>query len=227
MATHFSFSFSGDDIEEDKHTAPAQGYVVANPEPSSTAGPASAFPVQGKALLPPVHHDLDQMLSRLPSKIAYGMMDVDLDGKGTIRLPRRELWDVRVQLMAEEGGEGGEGGDSEHEPGLGQHDVKTGIYEGGFKSWESSVDLVKTLASEGFSDSPGLGPCRLIEVWFPCHTRHNPSQLTHSSVGLRHGLAISCFAPVGLCHKSAGAENRLDANPRGLQSLCPLSCDVA
>ncbi|KAK1768346.1 hypothetical protein QBC33DRAFT_372535 [Phialemonium atrogriseum] len=164
MATHFSFSFSGDDIEEDKHKAPAQGYVVANPEPSSTAGPASAFPVQGKPLLPPVHHDLDQMLSRLPSKIAYGMMDVDLDGKGTIRLPRRELWDVRVQLMAEEGGEGGEGGDSEHEPGLGQHDVKTGIYEGGFKSWESSVDLVKTLASEGFSDFPGLGPCRLIEL---------------------------------------------------------------
>lgn len=28
---------------------------------------------------------------------------------------------------------------------LGKDDVKTGVYEGGFKSWESSVDVVKVL----------------------------------------------------------------------------------
>ena len=32
------------------------------------------------------------------------------------------------------------------EVGLGKDDIKTGVYEGGFKSWESSVDLVKVLA---------------------------------------------------------------------------------
>lgn len=42
--------------------------------------------------------------------------------------------------MAED--EGGEG-----MVGLGKDDVKTGIYEGGFKSWESSVDVVRVLAS--------------------------------------------------------------------------------
>ena len=41
--------------------------------------------------------------------------------------------------MAED--EGGEG-----MVGLGKDDVKTGVYEGGFKSWESSVDVVKELA---------------------------------------------------------------------------------
>lgn len=159
MAAHFSFSFSGDDIEDDGQTGAAPDLPrVGTEDAASKPGSASAFPVQGKPLLPAISHDLDQMLSRLPSKVAYGTMDVDLDGGAIIQLPRRELWDVRVQLMAEDDG------DSEHEPGLGEHDVKTGIYEGGFKSWESSVDLVKTLASEGFSQNLGQAPCRVIEV---------------------------------------------------------------
>lgn len=89
------------------------------------------------------------------------MLEVDLDGNASVQIPRRELWDVRVQLMAEKDASGD--GD-ELEAGLGQHDVKTGIYEGGFKSWESSVDLVKVLAAENFASSLAKGPCRIIEV---------------------------------------------------------------
>jgi hypothetical protein len=78
------------------------------------------------------------MLSALPSKISYSTLIVNLDGGDEVRIPRRELWDVRVQLMAEE--------DEEEQLGnLGKDDVRTGIYEGGFKSWESSVDLVRVL----------------------------------------------------------------------------------
>jgi hypothetical protein len=78
------------------------------------------------------------MLSVLPSKISYSTLIVNLDGGDEVRIPRRELWDVRVQLMAEE--------DEEEQLGnLGKDDVRTGIYEGGFKSWESSVDLVRVL----------------------------------------------------------------------------------
>lgn len=147
----FSFSFAGDDIEDD----------TSAPLLTTSASASSAFPVQGKPLLPPVHHDLSQLLSKLPSKIAYSLLDVDLDGKGSIKIPRRELWDVRLQLMAEEDGEGeGDG----VEPGLGSHDVKTGIYEGGFKSWESSVDLVKVLAAEDFPGNLSEGSYRIMEV---------------------------------------------------------------
>jgi protein-histidine N-methyltransferase len=68
---------------------------------------------------------------------------VKLDDGSEFKIPRRELWDVRMQLMAEdEGGSGAEG-----MVGLGKDDVKTGVYEGGFKSWESSVDVVRVLAS--------------------------------------------------------------------------------
>ncbi|ROW01604.1 hypothetical protein VSDG_02232 [Cytospora chrysosperma] len=154
----FSFSFAGDDIEDD--TSAPQGAPSA-PLLATSAPASSAFPVQGKPLLPPVRHDLSQLLSKLPSKIAYGLLDVDLDGKGTIEIPRRELWDVRLQLMAEEDGEGDGDG---VEPGLGSHDVKTGIYEGGFKSWESSVDLVKVLAAEDFPGNLTEGSYRIMEL---------------------------------------------------------------
>jgi protein-histidine N-methyltransferase len=160
----FSFAFSGDDIEDDD---PGDGVASQTTQVPPTAPPPSAFPVQGKPLLPPTHHDLHEMLEGLPSKIAYGILDVELDGgKGTVRLPRRELWDVRMQLMAEADAGDAAGGDVELEPGLGKHDVKTGIYEGGFKSWESSVDLVKVLASDQFASANGLNgvPIRVIEV---------------------------------------------------------------
>ncbi|KAH8891048.1 hypothetical protein GQ53DRAFT_649652 [Thozetella sp. PMI_491] len=151
MTTPFSFSFSGEDIEDDQ----AAAATPASPTPNlastaaASSASASAFPVQGKPLLPPVRHELDHMLARLPSKIAYSLLAVDLNGGtgGVIQLPRRELWDVRVQLMAEDEAAHGDD-DAELDPGLGKHDVKTGIYEGGFKSWESSVDLVKVLAAE-------------------------------------------------------------------------------
>lgn len=150
----FSFSFSGDDIEEDTSNAP-------HISPAAPAPVASAFPVQGQPLLPPIHHDLDQMLAAMPSKIAYSLLDVDLDGKALVQVPRRELWDVRCQLMAEDEGPAQA---EDVEPGLGSHDLKTGIYEGGFKSWESSLDLVKVLAAEDFAESLAKGPVRIIEV---------------------------------------------------------------
>jgi protein-histidine N-methyltransferase len=168
MTGHFSFSFAGDDIEDDGQsgTAPVpRPSEVASSGPTAAAGGAgagaSAFPVQGKPLLPPVRHVLDQMISRLPSKIAYGLLGVGLDDGTIIQVPRRELWDVRVQLMAEE--DQNDPG-SETAPGLGEHDVKTGIYEGGFKSWESSVDLVKVLASDNTAQVLSCQPFVSIEV---------------------------------------------------------------
>lgn len=74
-----------------------------------------------------------------------------------MKIPRRELWDVKVQIMAEDDGQGGL-------EGLGEHDVKTGVYEGGFKSWESSVDLVKVLASSEDLYGQGSAPVRVVEV---------------------------------------------------------------
>jgi protein-histidine N-methyltransferase len=153
----FSFSFSGDDIEDTS---------MSNPEPPIALGrhaaetgtlrhaPSSAFPIPGQPLLSPRSHDLEVMLQALPSKIAYSTLVVKLDDGKEISVPRRELWDVRVQLMAEE--------DDEGLGNLGKDDVKTGVYEGGFKSWESSIDLVKVLY--GRRDEALEYPGRFLEV---------------------------------------------------------------
>ncbi|KAL8370759.1 hypothetical protein RB595_000892 [Gaeumannomyces hyphopodioides] len=160
----FSFSFAGDDIEDDgaqqqqqqESNAEAQG-AVAGGQGQGSQGISSAFPVQGRPQLTAERHDLGRMLAQLPSRIAYGTLEVQ---GGIARLPRRELWDVRVQLAAEDEGLGAD------EAGLGQHDVRTGIYEGGFKSWESSVDLVKVLSRHDMSPALALGkgPLRMIEL---------------------------------------------------------------
>ncbi|KAM5356328.1 hypothetical protein ACJ41O_002974 [Fusarium nematophilum] len=147
----FSFGFTGDDISDDEQVP-----AVSKP---ALAPAASAFPVPGKPQLPSTYHQLADLLAQLPSKIAYSTLDVTLDDGTDIQLPRRELWDVRVQLMAEE--EDLAGAQSE---GLGAHDVKTGVYEGGFKSWESSVDLVKVLAAKRAISTLEERPLRVMEL---------------------------------------------------------------
>jgi protein-histidine N-methyltransferase len=159
----FSFSFSGDDIEDDSSTQidtevkeerknVAESGTLHRTSPSTS----SAFPISGQPLLPPKSHSLDSLLATLPSKIAYSTLKINLDDGSEIKIPRRELWDVRVQLMAED--EGGEG-----MVGLGKDDVKTGVYEGGFKSWESSVDVVRVLSSRQQFRERGFGG-RVLEL---------------------------------------------------------------
>jgi protein-histidine N-methyltransferase len=58
-------------------------------------------------------------------------------------LPRRELYDVRVQLL----GEGFQNDEVIDQ--LNQLDVKSGVYEGGFKTWECAIDLASLLLDRG------------------------------------------------------------------------------
>jgi len=153
MSQQFSFSFAGDDIEETPpetsipYLAPLQAAETGNLcKPSNTA-----FPISGQSLLPPLAHGLNDLLATLPSKIAYSTLHVTLDDDCELSIPRREWWDVRLQLMAEE--------HEATEVSLGKDDIKTGVYEGGFKSWESSVDLVKILAGRR---STGSGGTRMV-----------------------------------------------------------------
>ncbi|RDA83972.1 hypothetical protein CP532_0431 [Ophiocordyceps camponoti-leonardi (nom. inval.)] len=153
----FSFSFSGDDIDAQSASSPP-GTGSADQPPAT-----GAFPVAGCPQLSPKSHDLEDLLSRLPSKLAYSCLEVLLDDGSTFRLPRRELWDVRLQLMAEDDNL------ERTNDGLDHYDVKTGVYEGGFKSWESSLDLVKVLAtqrtvSSTVSSSWQGRPARIVEL---------------------------------------------------------------
>jgi hypothetical protein len=179
----FSFGFSGDDIDADATQEDTVSHTEPEHHPSQLAEKTSAFPIPGKPQLPPTRHDLGPMLSSMPSKIAYSMLDIVLDSGEVIQLPRRELWDVRVQLMAE----AEEEDDMAHAgEGLGDHDVKTGVYEGGFKSWESSVDLVKVLATQSNPTSYSDQSARVIEV-------RSPTLFRRAVQPPRHQIDVTAF----------------------------------
>jgi len=155
----FSFAFSGDDIEDasmsDQVPEPLRSHAAETG--SLRRAPTPAFPIAGQALLAPQSHDLKSMLELLPSKICYSSLAVTLDDGSQISIPRRELWDVRVQLMAEE--------DDESLANLRNDDVRTGVYEGGFKSWESSVDVLKVLHERRREAQTQTLPKRVLEVY--------------------------------------------------------------
>lgn len=94
-------------------------------------------------------------LSSLPSRISYSTVEL-VSGDVKLRIPRRELFDSRLQLMAEDVGQG-----SESVIGLDQNDIKTNIYEGGFKTWECSIDLAQLLLNR--DDPRGFGDISQVD----------------------------------------------------------------
>ncbi|KAH5009600.1 hypothetical protein HBH69_163160 [Parastagonospora nodorum] len=130
----FSFGFSGDDIEEDPNDVVPQNQQEQG-QPTDANGPPP---------IPARSHDLDEMLSSLPDKISYSTLALTSPLGHTTRLPRRELFDVRLQLMTE---------DDNSNPhllsGLDNSDLQTNIYEGGYKTWECSLDLCRYLLDRG------------------------------------------------------------------------------
>ncbi|PGH18476.1 hypothetical protein AJ80_04446 [Polytolypa hystricis UAMH7299] len=69
----------------------------------------------------------------------------------SLAIPRREVFDIRAQLMAEDDTEHNE--NAELISGLESGDLKPAVYEGGFKTWECAIDLAKLLVVE---EVPGI-----------------------------------------------------------------------
>ncbi|KAF2177642.1 hypothetical protein K469DRAFT_719562 [Zopfia rhizophila CBS 207.26] len=134
MAQPFSFGFSGDDIEDDPNDVMNHDENIGIESVGSNDPP----PIEART------HDLYELLSTVPDKLSYTTLSITSPKGFTIRVPRRELFDVRIQLMAED-----DGTSLDALSGLDDLDVKTNIYEGGYKTWECSIDLVKFLLDRG------------------------------------------------------------------------------
>ncbi|KAL1645493.1 hypothetical protein SLS58_003802 [Diplodia intermedia] len=147
MAQPFSFGFSGDDIAVDADVDQGSPAVA----PAAAAAPNSAQPEA--AHVPAQIHNVAELhantqsspqLQTLPDKISYATQEIESPSGKKLALPRRELFDVRVQLMAED-----DGSNPEPMTGLDEADIRTNVYEGGFKTWECSIDLAKLLLDRG------------------------------------------------------------------------------
>ncbi|MCJ1397372.1 hypothetical protein MMC11_000565 [Xylographa trunciseda] len=135
MAQPFSFGFGGEELD---------GYVEA--EGSANVENISEQPVElGSLLIEPQVHTLEEMLSHLPSSITYTSHYILPNGPNADAkcLPRRDLFDIRAQVMAEEDLSGL---DSNATAGLLSDDILSRVYEGGFKTWECSVDLARYIS---------------------------------------------------------------------------------
>ncbi|KAL1854723.1 hypothetical protein Plec18170_004814 [Paecilomyces lecythidis] len=138
MASGFTFGFSGDDLDIDESDAQFDGGYVEN------QGQTSQDNEQSRPLVEAKRWDGEEWLSTLPSQISYNKLSIpSSNGKDVIALGRREVFDIRTQLMAEDDND-----NDELISGLEEGDIKPNFYEGGFKTWECALDLAKMMASE-------------------------------------------------------------------------------
>lgn len=136
MTQSFSFSFGSDDIEEsgDETVDFESSYDTSECKPVVATEPKL--------------HSLQDLLSTLPSKISYITVQIR-SLTSILNVPRRELFDIRAQLMAEDDASD----QSSPAVGLSSDDITPNIYEGGFKTWECAMDLASHLSgslSEGW-----------------------------------------------------------------------------
>ncbi|KAH8145084.1 uncharacterized protein LAJ45_10864 [Morchella importuna] len=139
MAFKFNFSTGGDSDSDD--------------DTPMTAAPAAAAPTAAPPTTPAQHHTLASL--HTPPNISY----TTLHPTPHIRLPRRELYDVRMQLMSEDPLSTTTTTTAPTAL-IGTSDIHTSVYEGGLKSWECSLDLVQHL----FSTPPTPPPTRVLEL---------------------------------------------------------------
>ncbi|BGP38025.1 hypothetical protein JCM10449v2_001952 [Rhodotorula kratochvilovae] len=152
----FSFAFDIDAAELDDELAVSTASLdhLQISEPAAPAASTSAVP----------HRQVpfDDLLATLPPLLSYTPVTVPLSpikGKSAARhatLLRRDLFDARFQILnqdemaAEDASEGK--GKQKEEVFVDEHtDLVKGVYEGGLKTWECSLDLVERLDQRGFA----------------------------------------------------------------------------
>ncbi|KIV85754.1 hypothetical protein PV11_01414 [Exophiala sideris] len=153
----FAFGFSGDDIEDeddlqeqDVLATKVSNYKISDEDQQSAK------------TIPPKWYSFEDLLSSLPSQLSYNTVTVHTRpaantsqdsanvGPNRTTIHRRSLFDIRQQLMAEADPSAHSEADTLLS-GLENGDLTSGIYEGGFKTWECSLDLATLVTNLDFT----------------------------------------------------------------------------
>ncbi|SCU88470.1 LADA_0E10352g1_1 [Lachancea dasiensis] len=146
----FQFGFSGQDLSDDElsdHRQCSQdspGMIGEAEKPA--CNPLDSPNLQSSVFKQPAWEDLGAILESLVNvRISFEKI---LTPQCGIPLYRRELFDVKHQLMTEADDEASVHSSVELEILMGEtnEDVRRNVYEGGLKSWECSIDLVDALS---------------------------------------------------------------------------------
>ncbi|KAF8254218.1 hypothetical protein K440DRAFT_531942 [Wilcoxina mikolae CBS 423.85] len=118
----------------------------------------ATFRTTTASLVPPKEHTVTSLLVTLPHNISYAFAPT------TPQLPRRELYDVRMQLMTEDNNPVASAcNDPFTIADLVDVDIRAHVYEGGLKCWECSHDLVAYFSQE-HKHSMDLAGNRVLEL---------------------------------------------------------------
>ncbi|KAK9467316.1 hypothetical protein V1512DRAFT_236663 [Lipomyces arxii] len=140
----FKFDFGGEDIDDDMEDV-QQGEEVVSTEEEVKSG----------SILYPKMYDIEVLLNNMPSRMSYTLLPAYLSAAA---IPRREVFDIKMQIMADEDETEEDEFVKKELQLLLSHteDLRTDIYEGGLKSWEGAGDLVELLVAEDVNIGDGI-----------------------------------------------------------------------
>ncbi|KAF5348731.1 hypothetical protein D9758_006815 [Tetrapyrgos nigripes] len=154
----FKFNFDIEDIDEEA--------ALVN-ESTETSIPSTSEVAQN----PFKELSLQHLIDSLPTQLSCSPLTISSQEPGkTIHLARRDLFDARFQLISDGTGapEGDEKQNSEPKSALAfletPSDLVPGVYEGGLKTWECSLDLAEYL--DGLKQKHGFSVLgkRVLEI---------------------------------------------------------------
>lgn len=136
----FSFGFSSKDLSDDDLENEDQIVDSQVGSAACTINPLDDSRLLEKDVVQPQWEDLKAMISSLKDvRISYE--EFRTPHNQTV-LYRRELFDVKHQLMSEATGNDEDGVELDILIGETSEDLRKNVYEGGLKSWECSIDVV-------------------------------------------------------------------------------------
>ncbi|KAK6541020.1 hypothetical protein TWF694_008400 [Orbilia ellipsospora] len=146
MAFKFNFDLPADEEEDIR---------IGNEDRMDVSAGAGDEASSNQSRIPAQSHTLNEMISKLPPHIAYSTLTIPISSSKIINIPRRELFDVKMQLMTEDTMSTDQ---QKFSAAFTDEDIRTNTYEGGLKSWECSSDLVKQLAQDitAWGNSPRI-----------------------------------------------------------------------
>lgn len=144
MRMSFSFGFSSKDFSDDEIDNDGQSAGLEAVAPASSVNPLDEARLLGKDVVQPQWDDLKTVLGSLKD-VRVSFEQFSTPRNHTV-LYRRELFDVKHQLMSEAGDGDEDSVELDILIGETSEDLRKNVYEGGLKSWECSIDVVDYLS---------------------------------------------------------------------------------
>lgn len=144
----FAFGFSNTDLSDDELEAVDQTTQQQQPASvSNVVNPLDSQALLGEHVSQPKYVNVDDLLRSLVN-VRLSFEEFVTPGTNSV-LYRRELFDVKHQLMSEVDSQSDENNvELEILMGETNEDLRRNIYEGGLKSWECSIDVVDSFVEK-------------------------------------------------------------------------------